>query len=262
MSLKRQRDYTTYPKGPYKKTNFSMAAPLMTGLFNKSFGKANYSKKNNKSYGGRKGPYSLLSNGVRHTNPVYPKPECKMYDATQTGATPPPATPVNTPIPNTGLVACLNQLVTGSGVQNFTGNQITVKSVAYRYELDLPATAANQRPTSGRVMLIWDRQPNGQAADYTEIFSTSNYLAFANVNTRERFVILRNDQYSLSPNGDQTIFVERFVKINMVSTYVNGQTGAAVPQTGAVLLVYISDQATEANQPTISAVARVRYYDN
>lgn len=153
-------------------------------------------------------------------------------------------------------------MVTGTGVQQFTGNQITIKSAAMRFEVDLPALPANQLPTSGRIMLIWDRQPNGTVPGFTTIFSSASYLAFANVNTRERFVVLRNQQWSLSPNGNQTLFFEEFVPINMTTTFTNGQSSAGVPQTGALLFVYIGDQATAANQPTIAGIVRVRYYDN
>lgn len=253
-----KRGYDGYNYNSYKRPKYNNinAAPMMTSLFNSTFRRP-VAKKSSRS---RSGPYRTLTNTQRHTNSVYPKPECKIYDADQAGVSP-PATPAQN-LPATGTVVCVNQLVTGSGVQNFTGNQITIKSVAYRFEVDLPASAANQVMTSGRVMLIWDRQPNGAVPAYNVIFSSASYLAFANVNTRDRFVILRNDQISLSPNGQQTVFLERFVKVNMTSTFVNGQSSAGVPNTGALLLVYISDQATSANQPTITGIVRVRYFDN
>lgn len=255
-----KRNYDGYNYNSYKRPKTSNLAPVMNSLFKGSFNRSSntYQKK---SYGSsRRGPYKTLTTGNRHTNPVYPKPELKLYDADHAGVSP-PATPAAA-ITNAGTVVCCNRMVTGTGVQQFTGNQVAVKSVAYRFEVDLPATSANQVMTSGRVMLVWDKQPNGNIAAYTDIFSTASYLSFANVNTRERFVILRNDQISLSPNGQQTVFLERFVKVNMLTTFTNAQAAPAAPITGALLLVYISDQGTPANQPTITGLVRVRYYDN
>lgn len=213
-----------------------------------------------KSASGKKGPYRVLTGASRHTSPVYPKPECKIYDV-DFDAEVPPNTPTKLPMTNTGEVVCINAIPTGTGVGNFIGNQVSIKSVAYRYEIDLPADPVNQQPSSGRVLLVYDKQANGALAAYTDIFANPNYLAFANPNSRDRFVILRNDQWSLSPQGDQTLFFERYVPINMVTTFANGSNGTTVPHTGAILLVYISDQTAD-SRPIISGVCRVRYYDN
>lgn len=261
MSLKRAYDGgSNYPIRAFKsrRTNYGRT-PMMTSMFNSSFGRsAGISKPRSFYSGRRKGPYRVLTSGQRHSNPIYPKPECKIYDADHAGVSP-PATAAQA-ITNTGTVVCLNQMVTGTGVQQFTGNQVSIKQCSYRYELDLPATGAV--PTSGRVLLIWDKQPNGTVAAFTDIFQQASYLAFGNVNSRERFVILRNDQFSLSPQGDQTLFFEQFVNINMLTTFVNGQSTAGVPLTGALLLAYIGDQSTAGTRPTIAGWFRVRYYDN
>lgn len=233
---------------------------MMSSMFNSSFGRSNSSYTRTRSSffpNRRRGPYRVLTSGQRHSNPIYPKPELKIYDADHAGVSPPATAAA--PISNTGTVVCLNQMVTGTGVQQFTGNQVSIKGCSYRFELDLPTTGAV--PTSGRVLLIWDKQPNGSTAAFTDIFQQASYLSFGNVNNRERFTILRNDQFSLSPNGDQTLFFEQFVSINMLTTFVNGQSSAGVPQTGALLLAYVGDQ-TGATRPTIAGWFRVRYFDN
>lgn len=256
MSLKRAYDnYVTPYSRPFKSRRFF---PTVTSPALPNSTRSRVYKSSRFTPYRRSGPYKVLTTGQRHTNPVYPKPELKIFDCDQAATTPPPSPAVLTNIPNTGDVVCVNAVPSGTGVGGFTGNQVSVKSVAYRVELDLGATPL---PTSGRVLLVYDKQPNGTLATWTDIFSTAQYLSFGNVNTRERFVVLRNDQFSLSPQGDQTLFFERYVKVNMTTTYVSGTPGT-VPQTGAILLAYISDQATGANQPRISANIRVRYYDN
>lgn len=251
---KRPYDGSNYGSSKRYRTQSYVPAPMI--MTSSSFKQR--SNTSRKSYGStyRKGPYRVLTGGQRHTNPVYPKPECKIYDTDVAAASPPTSTLY--PITNVGVVSCVNTIPTGTGVGGFTGNQVSIKSAAYRFELDLGTTPV---ATSGRVLLIWDKQPNGALAAFTDIFAFPNYLSFANVNTRERFVILRNDQFSLSPQGDQSIFIERFVKINMTTTFTNNSAGT-VPQTGALLIVFIADQATAANQPRIAGNIRVRYYDN
>lgn len=261
MSLKRSRTIAGFPYGPVMSKMYRSSAYVPP--VSRSSGRASTytrSRSGYRRYRRRTGPYRVLTSTQRHTNPLRPRPELKIYDADHAGVSP-PATPAAN-IPNTGVVVCVNQMITGTGTQNFVGNQITIKQASMRFEVDLPATPANQVPTSGRVMLIWDRQPNGAVPAFNTIFSSNSYLAFANINTRDRFVVLRNQQFSLSPNGNQTLFFEEFVDINMTTTFVSGQATAAVPQTGALLFVYISDQSGADNQPTIAGIIRVRYYDN
>lgn len=257
MSLKRARDSTGLPMPIAKYFRSSTYTPAAGRIYTGRALPYSRTRSTYKNYRRKTGPYRVLTSNQRHTNPIYPRPECKIYDADHAGVSPPATAAAS--IPNTGTVVCVNQMVTGTGVQQFVGNQVTIKSAAMRFEVDLGATPA---PTSGRVMLIWDKQPNGAVAGFTTIFSSASYLAFANVNTRERFVVLRNQQFSLSPNGNQTLFFEEYVPINMTTTFVSGQAAPAVPQTGALLFVYIADQATVANQPVITGLIRVRYYDN
>lgn len=202
------------------------------------------------------GPYSQLGSNVTHVNPRFPPPEIKTIDSGVTGATP-VAPPVTANMGPNGDVVVLNDLASGNGAGQRIGLSIVVKNCSYRFEIDLPTAGAVA--TSGRVMLVWDRQPNGVAATYLDIFSTASYLSFGSTSGLQRFVILRNQQFSLSPNGTQSLFFEGFCKINMKSTY---PAGANVPITGALLLVYISDQAPPSTAlPVLQGTWRVRFVD-
>jgi len=212
----------------------------------------------NKRYRRSAGPYTVLTSSDRHTNPSYPKPEVKLIDINAAGTAYNGSSVQN--IPQTGIVVLLNALPQGVSNGSRLGSQVATKSCAYRFELDLPALDTNRVPTSGRVMLIWDKQPNNSAATYSTIFTAINYLSFMTPGNADRFVILRNQQFSLSPNGDQVLFFEGYCKINMRTTYTFD--AGSNPQSGALLLVYIGDQATAANQPTINGCWRTRYMDN
>lgn len=207
----------------------------------------------------RSGPYYSLGRNVGHVDPVYPPPEIKTVDNGADGAV--PATPpVAVVIPSAGATVFLNDIANGTGGNARVGISAVIRSCSYRFEVKLPAvTAPDLVPCSGRVMLVWDRQPNGQAspAAFSDIFEDQTYLSFLNINNNQRFVILRNQQFSLSPNGNEILFFEGFCKINMKTTFLANQ----LPTTGALLLVYICDQTNVASRPSISGSWRVRYVD-
>lgn len=200
------------------------------------------------------GPYAQLNSGAeRHVSTRFPPPEIKTFD-TQADGTVPTATPVRVSVPDIGAVIPINNISSGSSSSTRVGLQCVLKNCSYRFEVDLGATAV---ATSGRVMLIWDRQPNGVAPTYATIFTQPNYLSFG-INTQlQRFVILRNQQFSLSPNGNQSLFFEGFTKLSMRSTF----SGNTLAVTGALYVVYIADQTITAQQPVLSGFWRVRFVD-
>lgn len=215
-------------------------------------GRSNYG-----SYGFRRrrgGPYRVLTYGNKHTNPVYPKPELKYFDQTFPLAN----------VTDTGnLTTPLNQMAQGTNGSQRVGLSTPIKSVTYR--VDIRQGATTPLPSTVRVMLVWDKQPNQVQPAVTDVLQTANFNSYLNMINRERFVSLRNDYVSLSPQGDQTVYLERYVKINMMAQYAEGTIPvqpAIINTTGALFLLFISDQNAAASQPRISASARVRFMDN
>lgn len=232
----------------FNPTNSSSMSAYSTSL-GRSFGTRNNYRSNGSSR--RSGPYRALTYGSRHTNPVYPRPEIKFFDLPTIGPT---------AISSTGTVNAqpINNLAQGTTGSTRIGLSISLKSLAYHIDYRLGATPV---PCSIRTIFVWDKQPNGAAPAITDVLAGTppTFVSFLNISNKDRFTVLRNDVISLSPQGDQTAYLEKYVKINMQSQYSDG---SSIPQTGAVWLVAISDQATAANQPTITVVARVRFFDN
>lgn len=260
MSLKRRRTGSfVYPSAPVPmQISYD---PQVSGPRSMTTSRRRYN--NSGRYRSRQsGPYRALTYGSRHTHPVYPVPEVKTIDLGADGQQV-SGQPVVAPFVLLGNSFALNALEQGTTQFQRIGQSINVKSCAYRFELDLPTLPANQVPTSGRVMLIWDKQPSGATASFTTIFGgagTSSYLSFISPSGFQRFIVLRNQQFSLSPNGDQVLFFEGFVRINMKTTFLTSQVPITI-QTGALLLVYVGDQAATLNQPVIRGVWRVRFTD-
>lgn len=71
-----------------------------------------------------------------------------------------------------------------------TGNRITIKSISCRLRIDL--TALEALGTSVRVMLVYDRRPNGANAGFTDVLETDSILSPLNIkgNSRGRFQVV------------------------------------------------------------------------
>lgn len=229
----------------------------MNGYGSSRYGPFGYSSNNSygrgfNGYRRRGGPYQALTNGARHENPIYPKPEVKFIDFSS----------VSTSVDSAGLVfqIPLNDIPQGIDGSDRIGQSVSIKNCGYRVNIDQAITGA--LPSTVRIMLIWDKQPNGAVPAVTDVLQTANFNSFLNTSYRERFTVLRNDYISLSPEGSQTVFIERFVKINMLAQYTDGAlpTPPAVANTtGALWLLFISDQPTIL--PLVTFTSRVRFVD-
>jgi len=203
------------------------------------------------------GPYSALTAGEGHVNPRYPKPEIKYNDFDADGGFSAAAV-VSIPAPLAGRTPeSMNTILQGTSQSQRIGYSVNTKSCAYRFTVKLGPTPVQ---CNGRFVLVWDKSPNGGvSATYSSIFAQDNYLAMQNPYTKDRYVILRNTAFSLSPNGDETLYFEGYVKINMITTYQSD--GASEAFTGMLLSTCVSDQALVPNQPLIAGTWRVKFTD-
>lgn len=187
------------------------------------------------------------------TNPVYPRPEVKYLDGSVGTSTTP------TPILNDGsTISVINQIPQGVSSGQRLGAQVSTKSVYYQMVINIGTT---QVPVAIRHILYWDRQFNGGTAPAIgNILASQPYLTSPiNLQNRDRMVILCDDRITLSPNGDQIRLITGFRNINQRTTYTEG---SALPNTGGLCLLLVSDEATGSTAPTIYGVWRIRYLDN
>lgn len=188
-----------------------------------------------------------------HTSPVYPRPEVKFFDNTfGTLAAP-------TTIPATGAaIQCVNDVPEGTTPSTRTGQTIAAKSVYYQYVINFGAT---QTPTVVRHVLIWDRQSLGVVPTIAGVFSDTASLVTSplNLQNRERFVVLADDRTTLSPNGDQIFFRSGFRKINQKAVFPTVTIN--IPSTGALSVIFISDNSVAGEEPTVYGTWRTRFMD-
>lgn len=196
-----------------------------------------------------RGPYAVMAFGNRHTHPVYPRPELKFVDYFD---------PFPIPLGPAFIgPVCWNALTQGLGGSGRIGRSVSIKSFAYNLSIALFPTA--QGPINVRVMFIWDKQANGVAPSATDILTTATITSFLNLANKERFTVLRNHFYSLSPNGTSIVNVSGFVRINMQSQYNDSND---IPRTGAIWGLYVTDSDDVDNDPFVYLYGRCRYYDN
>lgn len=199
------------------------------------------------------GPYGVLGDGgTRHIGYKNVPAESKIDDNITASI------PITTAgVFATGVSAAINQITQGVANNQRLGSKIVIRSLAYRFDFDINSAATI--PCAIRAIIFWDRQPNAYsvALSPADLLATASYLSYNNVANSSRFVVLRNHNIALAPNGPQTAFIEGFVKLNMNSFYVN--TVSDNPTTGALMCLFIGDQA--ANTPAVVASFRTRFID-
>ncbi len=87
-------------------------------------------------------------------------------------------------------VSCLT-IPEGNGESARVGRRITVRSILWRYNIQLPTTAtAADTSDIVRVILYHDKQTNGATATITGILEANDFQAFNNLANKGRFTIL------------------------------------------------------------------------
>lgn len=170
---------------------------------------------------------------------------------------------VTAAVSNTAQITLINGVATGTDNTERTGDSIKMSGIRLNGYYTLNASATNDLI---RVAIIMDRQVNGSAPSYTDIYeSTGGVVAQRNKNTVDRFVVLKDYQLQLSTAGDTIKKIDCYIKLASggkdVHTKYNGNTnGIASVYTNAVYLVVLGTQPT--NTSTQSIITRVRFIDN
>jgi len=169
-----------------------------------------------------------------------------------------------------GTVTLLNATASGTGITERVGRQITMTSYFGRFGYYPSSTVSAPVGTIVRVMVIYDAQTNSAAAApaVSDILQSTSWDSPMNLNNRERFKILLEFKVTigattyttgaLTAGSPTPKVVEKFRKLNMVTTYSGVSATNANIATGAVYLVEI---ANANNTVTSDHYHRIRYTD-
>lgn len=178
----------------------------------------------------------------------------------------------------------LNGVVQGAGNNQRIGNKISLKALRMKGQIINLATAVQ---TYGRLLVIYDKQPNGAIPTYASVMQTRDSAGAAtntafsdpNFDNKERFTILRdttivfpsvtnavgvltNVGFDQQSKSDINIFnVDMYIKLKGLHTAYTGATaGIADISTGSLLYAVMIHQG--AATWTFRNVERLTYYDN
>ncbi len=123
----------------------------------------------------------------------------------------------------------INIIVQGVGESQRIGRKCTIRSINWRFTLDLPSEADQADVGNGetvRVILFHDKQCNGATATVTGILESADYQSFNNLSNKGRFRTLMDRRYDLnrqvsSADGANTQSSPLFVKTDTFFKRVN-----------------------------------------
>lgn len=181
----------------------------------------------------------------------------------------------------------------GAGFYNRIGRRIRMKSLQISGQIAISGgNAAAIAAQFARVMVVYDRQPNGAFPSVSDVLqnydqagaTSANQTAFQhlNMNNRDRFQVLRDrklilpplgingvtafsDQLVVDPNlGDNTTFLfKEFIKLNGAEFHAKASTGLIGDiATGSIFLLVISSADANATAGwQVQLTSRLKFLD-
>lgn len=184
----------------------------------------------------------------------------------------------------TGTIQNLAAIQQGTAESQRVGNKVALKSLRLRLRLRNSGFLTDQI-SAGRVMVIYDRQPNGVYPAISTILSTVNQAgtiiagtldSSINVNLLERFIVVMDKYLALQPSNnalqpyntgstDQRNFqIDEFLKLKNLETAfsdtVSPMTIAQVP-TGALYLICLGNIVSGSEPFYWQGEVRLRFRD-
>lgn len=193
--------------------------------------------------------------------------------------------------------ASLNNTTEGSSFFNRIGRKISMKSLHLRGIITANSgSLVAQGPLTARIMVIYDRQPNGNVPAFADLIQSQNLGGTTsntvfdgiNMNNRERFAVLADMQVILPPVGiggitpastvlngvdpngnagdsNQGQFnINRFIKLKGIDTLYKASTGLIGDiATGSLLLLAFSNDTNAGATPAwnLTLSSRLKFID-
>lgn len=179
-------------------------------------------------------------------------------------------TAVVTDATTTAVVLLLNGMAQGTTASTRVGRKIMIKSIQWKISA-AAESLLNQVGSRIHWALVWDKQSNGAAPAYTDIYDTATPTSMFNISNSSRFVILKSDDVvvtGVNNNGTNMATVGAHQIINgyrrceLPVQYNAGNAGTVADiQTGGLFLVYVGDIAAGTSDVDMTGVVRIRYTD-
>lgn len=195
--------------------------------------------------------------------------------------------PQQIPISTSGIIQNIATIQQGAGISQRIGNKISLKSLRIRFDI-APTLQSVEVNSSARLMVIYDRNPNGAYPLITNMLAnnkqdgtTGNGIMWSSVNCNlmDRFVVLMdefvvlppitnggvNGNFLTGPTSEKSFKIDRYIKLKGLETVFSGTASPltiANVQVGALYLVSWGNVALATAPYTWVGTTRLRFRDN
>lgn len=165
----------------------------------------------------------------------------------------------------------VNKIAQGTTESERIGRKCTIKSINWRFNVELPEVDASAQPVNPdvcRVILYLDKQCNGAAATVTGILESANFQSFNNLANKSRFRTLMDRTYTLNvlaggSNGTTSDWCETvqhdtfFKKVNIPVEFDSTAGAITEIRSNNIGLLLISKQG----RMSFNSKMRIRFVD-
>lgn len=173
----------------------------------------------------------------------------------------------STAISTTPYLVLLNGLVPGTGDNQRLGRRIQMKSIELK-----AYTSADTTTTINivRFAIVLDRQANGAAPAFTDIYDAASPTALRNISNKPRFKVLWDSgvipivgNITTPATGQELVTMEKYRKIDIPVQYNNGTAGDITDiTTNSLYFVAVGAIASGTADSQLTGKVRVRYDDD
>ncbi len=152
----------------------------------------------------------------------------------------------------------LNGMALGNANGQRSGQSVKCQNVDLKILLTISASAAT---SFERVMVVQDKQCNGAIFAIGSLLNGTNTYSSYVVGGQNRFLVLFDETFALSANGDQVFTKSIRLGTMMHVEYNTGNAGTVADiNTNSLYLIHLSDQVT--NTVNMQYFSRFWYVDN
>lgn len=158
----------------------------------------------------------------------------------------------------------LNALSQGAAASDRVGRKIQVRSIEMRGYLYGDSAAVVNHV---RLVVVQDKQANGAAPSWTDIYDSNLYYSLRNLAKKQRFKILWDKTYTLvgnssAPQDTTSKHVQMYKKVNIQTDYNSGNAGTVADiDKNSIYVFAIALAGSGTGDMQWNGTARIRYTD-
>lgn len=161
----------------------------------------------------------------------------------------------------TATVTLLNGIDDGATSSTRIGRRVNLVSLTYRFSGSMAATTAGGSPI--RLLIVYDRQPNGATPAITDIVILDTISSTMNLANSKRFKVLVDDcSQQIGTAGPQSFYISGFRRLNLDMEFNDNSTATITSiQEGAIFAIVWQNGNLITANPTNSLITRIRFTD-